>query len=177
MKLLRPLIALFFIGLSVSCSPIYGVSYDYNRDADFKHLRTHGWLPVPDKANLNSLDLERIKKAVDVELQTKGLKMATDNPDFLVAGHLVKKDKVNVTNWGYGYGHYGRYWGPGGVNVYQYEEGSLILDFVDAESKDLIWRGVAKADFDDATTPEKRDKLIKEAVQKILKNFPPPSPQ
>ena len=37
----------------------------------------------------------------------------------------------------------------------------------------MIWRGVAKTVVDRTDTPEKREKLINEAVQEILKNFPP----
>jgi len=37
----------------------------------------------------------------------------------------------------------------------------------------MIWRGVAKADINNVDTPEKKEKLINEAVQEILKNFPP----
>ena len=70
-------------------------------------------------------------------------------------------------------GYWGGYWGPGGTSTYEYEEGSLILDFVDAKSKKLIWRGAAKAEVNRVNTPEKAEKLISEAVQEILKNFPP----
>ena len=67
------------------------------------------------------------------------------------------------------------YRGPSGVSTYQYEEGSLILDFVDAKSKKLIWRGSAKAQIDNVDTPEKSEKLINEAVKEILKEYPPSS--
>jgi hypothetical protein len=49
------------------------------------------------------------------------------------------------------------------------------LDFVDAKTKKLLWRGLGKVQVDDAKTPEKRQKLINEAVEKILKKFPPAS--
>ena len=42
-----------------------------------------------------------------------------------------------------------------------------------AKSKKMIWRGAAKAVVDPSNTPEKREKLINEAVNEILKNFPP----
>jgi len=42
------------------------------------------------------------------------------------------------------------------------------------KSKNLIWRGSAKAQTNTVKTPEKREKLITEAVQKILEKFPPP---
>ena len=44
---------------------------------------------------------------------------------------------------------------------------------MESNSKNLLWRGAAKSVVDDARTPEKRDKVINEAVQKILENFPP----
>ena len=177
MKAIQVFFVLFLVGFVVSCSAIYGVQHDYDLQADFKSLKTYDWMAVPEKANIDSLDVERVKKAVSAELQAKGLMMNSNNPDFLIAEHLGSKDKVQVTNWGYGYGPHGGYWGGhwgrGGITAYQYEEGSLILDFVDAKSKKMIWRGVAKANINNADTPEKKEKLINEAVQEILKNFPP----
>jgi hypothetical protein len=179
MKAIQTLLILWLVGIIFSCSSVYEVQYDYDQRADFTGLKTYDWLPVPDKADIESLDITRIKTAVNAELQAKGLIMTSDNPDLLIAEHLGKKDKVKVRDWGYDYVPYGGYWGgyrgSGGVSVYEYEEGSLILDFVDAESKKMIWRGVAKAEVDDQATPDKKEKLIKEAVQKILENFPPPA--
>lgn len=176
------LLALFIFSMSISCSSIYDVSYDYNKDADLIRLKTFDWLPVPQDLDINSLDIIRIKKAVTTELEAKGIVRAKDNPDFLIAEHVKTKDKIDVSAWGYGlypgYGRHSRYsgfWGNGGVHVYQYEEGTLILDFVDPKTKDVIWHGAAKSVVDDTMAPEKRENLINEAVQKILMNFPPPS--
>ena len=177
MKAIHAFLVLFLMGFVVSCSTIYGVQYDYDKQADFKSLKTFDWMTVPEKADIDSLNVERVKKAVNAELQAKGLMMTSNNPDFLIAEHLGKKDKVQVTNWGYDYDRHDRYWGeyrgPVGISIHEYEEGSLILDFVDAKSKKMIWRGVAKADINNVDTPEKKEKLINEAVQEILKNFPP----
>ena len=60
------------------------------------------------------------------------------------------------------------------VKTTEIEVGSIVLDFVDAKSKIIVWRGKAKAVVDDTDSPERREKLIKKAVPKILKNFPPP---
>jgi Domain of unknown function (DUF4136) len=177
MRAVNALFVLFFIGFTVSCASIYGVQHDYDKQVDFANLKTYDWMTIPEKADIDSLSVQRVKNAVNAELKAKGLMMTSDNPDFLIAEHLGKKDKVQVTDWGYGYGPHGGYrggyWGPGGASTYEYEEGSLILDFVDAKSKKMIWRGVAKAQIDSADTPEKREKLINEAVNEILKNYPP----
>ena len=176
---MKPIHVILMVVFVVGCSTVYDVQFDYNTKTDFTNLKTYNWLPVPEKADIDSLDAMRVQKAVNTEMQAKGLRLTSGIPDFLIAEHLGKKDKVSVRDWGYTYGPYagywGGYWGPGGVSTFQYEEGSLILDFVDPQTKELIWRGSAKAEVDDVRTPEKREALINEAVQKILKNFPPPS--
>jgi len=178
MRAVNAFFVIFFIGFAVSCSTIYGVKYDYDQQANFADLKTFDWMPVPEKAGIDSFVVQRVKNAVNTELQAKGLMMTSDNPDFLIATHLGQKEKVQVTDLGYDYGPYGRYrggyWGgPGGVSTYKYEEGSLILDFVDAKSMKMIWRGAAKAEIQNVDTPDKSEKLINEAVNKILKKFPP----
>jgi hypothetical protein len=172
MKAIHAFFVLFLMGFVVSCSTIYGVQYDYDKQADFKNLKTYDWMTVPEKADIDILNVERVKRAVNAELKAKGLMMTSDNPDFLIAGPLVKKEEVQVMNVGSGYvPAWGGPMSDGGTS--EYEEGSIIMDFVDAKSKKMIWRGVAKAEIDNADTPEKKEKLINEAVQEILKNFPP----
>jgi hypothetical protein len=178
MKGMKMFCLLICIGLIAGCSPIYGVAYDYNKQIDFGKYKSYDWMPVPASASIDELVIARIKKAVDADLSAKGLVETTQNPDFLIAMHIGKKHRVQVEQWGYGYygapGYWGGYWGPGGVSTYQYEEGSLILDFVDAGSKKLFWRGAAKAEVQNVNTPEKSEKLINEAVKKILSKYPPP---
>ena len=179
MKSIKAIGMLFLLFAAAGCSTVYDVQFDYNTKTDFANLKTYNWLPVPEKADIDSLDAMRVQKAVNAEMQAKGLRLTSGIPDFLIAEHLGRKEKVSVRDWGYNYGPYagywGGYWGPGGVSTFQHEEGSLILDFVDPQTKQLIWRGSAKAEIDDVRTPEKREALINEAVQKILKNFPPPT--
>ena len=173
MKVINIFIVLILMGLAVSCSTTYGVLYDYDTNVNFASLKTYDWLPITENANIDSLIIERVKSAVNAELQAKGLMMTSNDPDFLITERLGKIDTVQVTNYGYSYAPHSMYRSPGKTATYEYEEGSLILDFVDAKSKKMIWRGVAKAEVQNVNTPEKREKRINEAVQKILNNFPP----
>jgi hypothetical protein len=174
MKLSCLFFVLFFTGFNIGCSSVYSVSYDYDRNFEFVQISTYDWLPIPKEANINGLDAVRIKKAVNTELQAKGLMLTSENPDFLIAVDIVTKEKLRITQWGYPYYYsYRRHLGSSTLNYYQYEEGTFILDFVEPVAKNLIWNGAAKVALDFANTPEKRDKLIKEAMQKILQNYPP----
>jgi hypothetical protein len=172
MKKVALVLISFLIASSMSCSAIYDVSYDYDRNAEVLELRTYDWLPVPGGAEMDSLLENRIKNSVDNQLESKGLRRTSDHPDFLIAMHAGTEEKVRYTDWGY---HYGPYWRGPSYSKFKYQEGTLILDFVDSRSKQLIWRGVARGFVDSDMTPEKTDKLVNEAVQKILENFPPPS--
>ena len=170
---MKPVLALLVLStalVSAGCSSVYDVQYDYERDTDFSRFQTYHWLPAGESADSNSLDIKRIRKAVDHVLASKGLTEMSDNPDLLVYEQLGSKDVVNIKSRGFrrGYGRSSR------VSSYNYEEGSLTLKFADATSQELVWQGTANAEIDQVRTPEEREKLINEAVTKILKNFPPP---
>jgi len=179
MKTISLLLVLFVSGISVSFARPYDVTYDYDKNVNFANLKTYGWMPVPENGGVESFVVQRVKNAVNAELKAKGLTMTSNNPDFLIAEHLGKKDKVQVDNWGYGYGARGGYRGggygaPAAVSTYEYQEGSLILDFVGGQSKQLIWRGSAKAEVQNVSSPKKSEKVINKAVKMMMKKFPPP---
>jgi hypothetical protein len=176
MKLPGLILIVFVAGAIFSCSPIYNVSFDSDKNTDLRQLSTYDWLPAPKEAHINNLDEARIQKAVNAELKAKGLKLTSNNPDFYIAADIITKEKLRITHRGYPYYYsYRAYEGPWTVDSYQYEEGTFILDFVKPASNNLIWQGSAKVSVEYANTPERRDRLIKEAMQKILQNFPPPS--
>jgi len=178
MKAILITCVLLSMGLISSCSTVYDVRYDYDKQTDFQTLKTYDWMPIPDGVEINSLVVKRVKKATEPELAARGLVKAPSKPDFLIVQHITTQEQIEVANWGYGYGPYprygGGYWGPGGVPTYSYEEGTLVLDFVDAKTKQLIWRGSAKAEIDTVDSPEESWELIKKAVEEILKKYPPP---
>ena len=51
---------------------------------------------------------------------------------------------------------------------------TLVLDVVNAETSELAWRGTAQGVLDASMNPEDRRKLVTEAIDKMLRKFPPP---
>ncbi|HEY9050673.1 MAG TPA: DUF4136 domain-containing protein [Gammaproteobacteria bacterium] len=185
MKIYSLLIAILFSALLTSCSTL-SVSYDYNQDIDFTHYKTYDWMPFPENIKSDSLNLTRFINAVEKNLAEKNINKETSSPDFLIAPHFVKERRINITDWGYyyapsvvytrrGYVYYDRYgyYPSGGISVYEYEQGTLILDFIDADNKQLIWRATAKSIISPASTPQKQTEKINKAVNEILRSFPP----
>jgi hypothetical protein len=159
-------LASWLIVFAISCSTVYHVSYDYDRGTDFAKLKTYSWLPLKPEDQISESHEGRIQIAVNNHLASKGYKLVSKNPDFSIVAKVGTKDEY----W-YGSGYYGyRY-------AHKIEAGTLLLDFVIPREYRLIWRGEAAAVLDYSYSSEKLDKLVSEAVEKILKEFPPPSSQ
>ncbi|NUM76961.1 DUF4136 domain-containing protein [candidate division KSB1 bacterium] len=179
MKSVIRLLTFCALALVTGCSTVT-IKHDFDGDANFAALKTYSWMAAPTNATgsvqaalqRNSLLDKRIKESADRQFTAKGYTKDANKPDFLVLYHLGAEDKINVTDWGYGYGRYGRWYG-GGVEVNQYKEGTLILDVVEAKSKELMWRGLAMATLDSHASMEARKKRLDEVMVKILAEFPP----
>jgi len=188
----RAIILIGFLLICTGCAT-FSVNYDFDPEADFTRLKTYIWSPVSEISPMNELTMKRIKIAVDKQLKTKGLTVtSSENPDMLIALNTAREKRVDVQEWGYGYDdrdYSSDRWYPGGIPVtpegrdhfeyrrgvdtYEYEVGTLVLDFVDAKKKELVWRGTASGVIDPGKTAEQ----INEVITKMLENFPPPKRQ
>ena len=159
-------------------------SYDYNKSANFASYKTYQQKDGT-KVGQPLID-DRIAAAIDTGLAAKGLTKAASNPDLIVVYHVAfdKQKDISTFSSGYGggYGPYGYGWGggwAGGTTTTQVRDiliGTLVIDMADPkkEKGEMVWRGIAtKEGVDVQAKPEKRDKNITNAVNKILKNYPP----
>lgn len=165
---------LFLLLFTLSCSSaIYDVSCDCDTEMDLTHWRTYDWLPIPESIETDDVVVGRVERAVDAEMERKGFLRVSDNPDFLIASHTGSEEKMvhRDSQWDYVYSDYFR---TNRQTTFQYLEGMLVLDIVDGESKQLVWQGQAKGFVGKKSNPKAEDELVKKAVDKILKNFPPP---
>jgi len=172
---------MFFV---VNCSKKMKIQFDYVKDENFSKFSTFDFITVrfrmdkqPNKKQL----FEEIKKAVATQMQEKGFKKTSENPDFLIAIHAYRTGTAEgVTDLGYRYANYARYWrgdkywGDGtSIEQIDFKEGTLVIDFVEAKSKEMIWRGVATSSLPPQPETEKIKTIANEAVTKILQHFPP----
>lgn len=151
------------------------VSYDFDRSANFAGFKTFSLkkgTPVGDP-----LIDDRIVAAIEAELAARGLVKDDANPDVAVTYHVAFDKQKDITAWNTGGGPYGWRWGGGwgttDVRVNDILIGTLVIDLADAKQNQMVWRGMGTKQVDPQAKAEKRDKNIKEAVKKILKNYPP----
>jgi hypothetical protein len=102
-----------------------------------------------------------IVSTVDADMSKRGFSLITEGrPDFWLVYHVVKmlQDDWDATPFGT-----------------PYPEGTLVLEVVDPSTRQLIWRGVAKARIDPSSAPSDREKRISAAVAMLMSQFPPRS--
>jgi hypothetical protein len=163
------------------CSSV-SVSRDYDVSTDFSVLKTFAWKDAeqPQTGNPridNDLIDERVRKAVNRELMTKGMRLVEkDEADFLVAYFVEYKQRIGggSVSVGMGGGSYGRYGGVGyNTGVSDYEEGHLTIDIIDPSDSKNFWRGVGRRTSYETSNPKKITKIVDKSVAAILKKFPP----
>jgi len=168
----------------VACAGVR-VSQDYDATTDFTAFRTYDWFPgerqLTGEGGIAQPFLEeRIQAAVRRELAERGYEKVTGRtPDFYVNYHVSVQQKLTTSgvNVGYGVGSYGSRGGVGvGMRtnpVRQYDEGTLIIDFVDGGTRKLVWRGTGSKALSSNPTPENTTATVDVATREILKQFPP----
>jgi len=171
------LVALFVLALSGTLLA-QDVQVDYDKAFDFKTLKTFSAKIGTSWGN--PLSEKRVQDAIEAALISKGWTKAADpeSADAMVMIHGATQEKKDLTTFYSGYGGYGYYRGWGGMgtthtSVNEYTVGTLITDIFEAKNKQLVFRGVAQDEL--SGKPEKNEKKIKKATEKMFKKFPPGS--
>jgi len=158
-----------------------------NPDANLGALRTFDVMPHPtppspaaqsanDPMLVNSVSSRALRTDVFKSLENRGYTVSK-TPDFVVAYYASTKEKLDVTNWDYGYPFYPYgwsggpgWWGPPEQTVTQYTQGTVIIDVLNPATKELLWRGQGVAQVSD-DEPKYEQELWK-TVTAILDKFP-----
>jgi hypothetical protein len=150
------------------------ISYDYDKGTDFSQLKTYAWVRWTNVSD--ELNHKRIVDALEAQLAAKGLVKveAGASPDVMVAYHTSFSNELEIN--GYATGWAGYRFGPGRSGSARAEEvviGTLYVDIVNAKTNTIVWRGIVTKDIDANASPEKRDKNINKAAEKLFKKYPP----
>ena len=174
MKILKLLFLLCLVILT-SCSSVKVVT-DYDTKVDFTSYKTFAFYKKGiDKASVSDLDKKRIMRAVEAELVAKGFSKSA-NPDILVSIFTKSREQVNVSDnnigigWGWGYNPW--FYGRTNININQYTEGTLFIDFIDKKTNELIWQGIGSGAMK-MSNIEKKEERINEFVYEIISTYPP----
>lgn len=160
------------------------VSTDYSPATSFSHFRTFALVMPPDTAARQLLD-ERVRNAVQAQLDAKGLTVADrEKADLFVGYGVVDKTHANIYTYrdGWGWGGWGwRYWRYGVAwpmtvqhQIETYTDGTVVVHLIDAKTKQVVWRGeIADAVSLPVANPVRATHDIDTAVAKLFAKYPP----
>lgn len=170
---MKPLHLLFSAALSIlmiaSVASAQDVKTDYDHHANFAEFHTYYWAKVQ---TTNPLWESRIQDAVNRELQSKGWQLVPSGGQVALTAVGGARNEQEYQTFYNGMG--GWRWGGMGMTTTEpvnYPVGTLVLDFYDAQNRQLIWRGVASDSV--SNNSEKNEKKLDKAINKMFEHFPP----
>ena len=169
---LTPLLLLFVV--FASCTSVR-VATDYDRKANFSNYNSFAFYkPGIDEAQISDLDKKRILRAIEANLQAKGM-TKSQTPSLLVSIFTKERERVDVynNNFGWGWGWNPWWGGRWGNTVSRSTEGSLYIDLIDAKTNELVWQGIGSSQLYTGSDIDKREAKIREIVAEILAEYPP----
>ena len=174
----RNLICLSIIILALSSCKTTSINFDYDPNAKFdsysnfmvlQHMKS---FPIKDKGKA------WLHSAIQEQMTNRGY---TENksPDLLVKVMIKTKTKETTSlqrndnfYWGSTYYPYG--WGINtGINRVNYNthtEGTIIIDVIDREKKELIWQGSASGAVKNGT--KLNEQSVNRIIRKIFATYP-----
>jgi hypothetical protein len=172
-------LALAAIALA-GCASGPDVRGDYDKAADFGKYRSYGFVAQAgtDSGEFKSLATQLLQNAASREMEARGYARA-ENPDLVInfKGKLEEKTDIESTPapyYGAGWGYRGWYGAPYGgteVTTRRYNVGTLVVDIVDREKRQVVFQG----GIEDVVTKqmmENREATINNAVAQIFAKYP-----
>ncbi|MGB8374271.1 MAG: DUF4136 domain-containing protein [Salegentibacter sp.] len=190
---LKKTLAILIVGLAVfACGP--RVTTSKTTSKDLSNYNTFAYLPnssveMPDKAFNDDVN-SAIVETVNNNMRKAGYTLDRNNPDLLVLISTKTNLKTETTTdpvyatypyMGgvatvspfydpYYYSGYANYTNIVGydTDTYAYKEGTLIINLVDRETKETVWKGISSKSLYDQTNTA----AIQDLVNQIFQEYP-----
>lgn len=146
--------------------------------------RTYDWAPKEPETGpaLPYEEFDRaVKRAVDAHLRAAGFTLSSAAPRFRLTYYVGVEEVGQISDNAYYGPGWGAYWGsgwygPAGINISQYDGGTVTIDVLSADPAiGLVWRGIAHSEIAPSMSPQSMESAVESAVRKVIQGFPPAS--
>jgi len=170
----------------------YKQDYDFTKVQKLAFYKNSGQVSGDNPLQLSDIQRNRIDEALAFALRNRGFDVVDDasEADMLISWHLATQHKTDVRTYqspsygaygGYGgYGRYNRYsayncWSCSPtqteVSVQNYTQGTFIVDMIDPDMRQSVWRGVTQSKL--KGKHEEDQGRYNAAATAIFASFPP----
>jgi Domain of unknown function (DUF4136) len=156
---------------------------DYDRKADFSVYRTYGFPKETgtDRGGYSTLVTSYFKSSVSTAMEARGYKYSEDHPDLLVNFYMNTRERTELrpsASPTAGYGYYGYRYGLYNAwpmydedRTVTYKVGTINVDIVDAEKKQLIWEGVSEGRMSNEAMANPKV-TVNAVVTELMRQYP-----
>ena len=156
---------------AMACAPI-AVSSFTEQGVRVESYDTYGWaavdtgVPGDPRLDNNPFFHDYLRGAIDRHLISRGYEPTVLSPDVYVHYHASTRQKIHLT------GH------PPTTDrrdraVEIYDEGTIVIDLMDARTGALVWRGAAQSGLAGAVGDQRRmEDTVERVVSRILARLP-----
>ena len=154
---------------------------DYDRKADFSVYRTFGFPKETgtDRGGYSTLVTTYFKSSISTAMEARGYKYSEDHPDLLVNFYMNTKDRTETRSapmagygyYGYRYGLYNAWPMYDDDRTVTYKVGTINVDIVDAEKKQLIWEGISEGRMSDEAMANPKV-TVNAVVTELMRQYP-----
>ena len=170
---MKKVIILLLFPLFVSAQEI-SIESDYSRDAELNTYNQYYWMMdnvLGDNlwVNLNTLKSALIRDAIEYQMDLLDYHKNVDNPDILVNYYIFSEglDQEPFDDFDGDEGEFPN------INLDAITDGTLIISFIDINTKETVWLGYAK----DVVNEQNKDNLrqqqksIRKAVARLMSTY------
>ena len=162
MKITIPFIILLVTVLAGCGGGRYHTHFD--RNISFDQFQQYAWIPTSQFAGPIRT---KLKSAVEAALKQKGFQQTgLDDADL----HLRYQAMIDENGAA---GMATEMFRAGDAFVNEYQDGTLILEMINPENGQLIWKSSIIGAVNKKLSPEKKLIAVEDAVEKLFSSFPP----
>ena len=170
MRKLATVLVTLAAAATLACSTM-STAVDYDHTINWSNYKTFQVM-VGTQSPITFTQKE-IDDSITQALTSKGMQATTTNPNLLVYPHVVltqQRQWNTMSMGGFGYRGWGGMGGMATTTEQNIPIGTLIVDLVDPNTKEMVWRGTAT---DQVSSAGESQGNVNKAVQTIFANFPP----
>jgi len=169
--------------LMAGCASGPDVRGDFDPAADFGRFKTFGFVAQAgtDTGDARSITTTLLQNAAAREMEARGY-VRSDAPDLVINFHGRLEERVDIQSrpapsmsptWGYR-GWAGSPWGGWGgteVTTRRYNVGTLVMDLVDLEQRQMVFQGTLQTTVSNEML-RNREQSINTLVTQLFAKFP-----
>ena len=188
---MKHIILLTTILMLSSCAQ-FQTDWNFNQGINFSEYKTYSWVSSESEKKehkFNPFIHPKVVSYIEDVLESKGLKKSKDNNSDVHVNYMINLSDKIIRNQYYdyysfggntshrnrsssAYGYYGNN-GPYYSKQMSYEKASFVIDLLDKSTRGIAWRGHASKTIDRSKNYKEQFEIIKSAVDKLFKNYPP----